>query len=237
MGAFTKTGADEIPLSLLARAIQGDVKICPIFLAPEYKNLISNYEDISIEKSVLGQIDLCGCKAVKTQEEADIILYINNFKDHQGEIVMKIATEHFNSKFVTPNSPYMVADVRFANGSDNGFVKAFFENKIDDENFFGYSAWNTSANTLGSLICGAKVKFLAKNYDKENFEKLGIIRFLDDWAYQANIRQKLSRPNIEELTNDMKKFEEIIEGIYNQKINAKYKFPWNRLFEVEVELN
>ena len=31
--------------------------------------------------------------------------------------------------------------------------------------------------------------------------------------------------------------EEIIEGIYNQKINAKYKFPWNRLFEVEVELN
>ena len=82
-----------------------------------------------------------------------------------------------------------------------------------------------------------ELKFLAKNYDKENFEKLGIIRFLDDWAYQANIRQKLSRPNIEELTNDMKKFEEIIEGIYNQKINAKYKFPWNRLFEVEVELN
>ena len=67
MGAYTKTGADEIPLSLLSRAIQGEIKICPKFLEPESKNLISNYEDVSIEKSVLGQIELAGCKI--TDEE------------------------------------------------------------------------------------------------------------------------------------------------------------------------
>lgn len=237
MGAFTKTGADEISLSLLARALHGDVKIFPIFLAPEYKNLISNYEDISIEKSVLGQIDLCGCKAVKTIDEADIILYVNNFKKHQGEIVMKVDTEHFNSEFVVPDTPYMIADVRFANGSDNGFVKALFENNLEDKNFYGYSAWNTSANTLGSLICGAKTKFLANKYCEDNFKRLGIIRFLDDWAYQANMRQALSSPDVEKLTAGMKEFENIVGKIYNQKIVAKYKFPWNRLFEVEVELN
>ena len=58
LGGFTKTGADEIPLSLLSRAISGDVKVCPIFLEPDCKNLISNYEDVSVEKSVTGQLIL-----------------------------------------------------------------------------------------------------------------------------------------------------------------------------------
>lgn len=49
LGGFTKTGADEIPLTLFARAIQGNLKVCVEFTEPEYKNLISNYEDVSIE--------------------------------------------------------------------------------------------------------------------------------------------------------------------------------------------
>ena len=39
LGGFTKTGADEIPLSLLSRAIHKPIKICPIFLEPDYKDL------------------------------------------------------------------------------------------------------------------------------------------------------------------------------------------------------
>ena len=144
LGGFVKTGADEIPLSLLSRAIQGEIKIAPIFLEPEYKNLISNYEDISIEKSVLGQIDLAGCK-VTDIDSADILLFINNFIDHQGEIVMQVNTEPFKGIWQTPSKPYMIADVRFANGADNNLIKQFEE---FDNNFYGYSAWNTSANTL-----------------------------------------------------------------------------------------
>ncbi len=236
MGAYTKTGADEIPLSLLSRAIQGEIKIWPKFLEPEYKDLISNYEDVSIEKSVLGQIELAACKATD-EENADIILYINNFKNNQGEIVMKVGTESFSKTFQTPDKPYMIADVRFANGADNNFVKELFKNKIDDKNFYGYSAWNTSANSLGSLICGAKMKFLAKKYNENTFKKLQIIRFLDDWAYQANIRQKLEKPDIKKTTELMKDFEKELENALNTKISVNYKFPWERLFEVEVDFN
>lgn len=236
MGGFTKTGADEIPLSLLSRAIKGNIKICPVFLEPEEKNLISNYEDVSIEKSVLGQIELAGCTATD-EDEADIILYINNFKDHQGEIVMKIGTEGFSKHFTAPNKPYMIADVRFANGADNNFIKELFKNPIDDKYFYGYSAWNTSANTLGSLICAAKTKFLAKKYNRDEFSKLQITRFLDDWAYQANIRQILSTPDIPELKQNMQAFENTIFHILNTKADIKYSYPWNRLFEVEVEFN
>ncbi|MBQ8459968.1 DUF4127 family protein [bacterium] len=236
MGGFTKTGADEIPLSLLARAINGNIKICPIFTEPNCKNLISNYEDVSIEKSVLGQIELAGC-SVSDFDSADIILIVNNFVDHQGEIVMKIDTKSYNKQLVLPEKPYMIADVRFANGSDNDFVDALFKNKLSDKNFYGYSAWNTSANSLGSLICASKVKFLGKHYREDNFKKLQVTRFLDDWAYQANVRQTLANPDTDVLTLKMKPYEKKVKEILNVDFGVKYSYPWKRLFEVEIEFN
>ena len=236
MGAFVKTGADEIPLSLLSRAIYGNIKICPIFLEPEFKNLISNYEDISIEKSVKGQIELAGC-TVASEKDADILLYVNNFKKQQGEIVMKVDTEKFAQTFTTPDKPYMIADVRFANGADNNFVQEIFNNEIVDEKFYGYSAWNTSANSLGSLICGAKIKYVAQKYNKKAFKKLQITRFLDDWAYQANVRQNLKTPDIKEVSLLMKSFENEVYTKLGTSANIKYSFPWKRLFEVEVEFH
>ena len=235
LGGFTKTGADEIPLSLLSRAVEDEIKICPIFLEPECKHLISNYEDISIEDSVRGQIELAGCRVV-AKESADMLLYVNNFCERQGEIVMGVNTEPFNASFEVPDMPYMIADVRFANGADNNFVEELFKNKFDD-NFYGYSAWNTSANTLGSLICGAKAKFLAKKYNKDAFIRLQVTRFLDDWAYQANVRQALKTPDTTVLTTGMKSFEQRVAQKLNTEVNVKYSYPWERLFEVEVEFN
>lgn len=232
-GGFVKTGADEIPLTLLARAIQGEVKIAPVFLEPQYKDLVSNYEDISIEKSVLGQIELAGCK-VSEYSEADILLYVNNFKEKQGEIVMGIDTEPFGKKWAEPDRPYMIADVRFANGADNNFTRQILKAGLH-ENFYGYSAWNTSANSLGSLICAAKIKFLAERYNAAAFKKLQTVRFLDDWAYQANVRQ--TKPDIYTIKDRMSVFEKEVFGKLGISANLSYKFPWNRLFEVEVEFN
>lgn len=237
LGGFTKTGADEIPLTLLARAITGSksIKIAPIFLEPEHKNLISNYEDVSIENSVRGQLELAGCEVV-SPNEADILLYVNNFKNNQGEIVMKVGTEMFEGVWQTPEKPYMIADVRFANGSDNNFVKEIFKTEID-ENFYGYSAWNTSANTLGSLICASVVKFFAQKYNHEEFLKLQMTRFLDDWAYQANCRQMLEKPDVEILEEIIEPLQEKIEKFLGRKYKISCKYPWERLFEVEIEFN
>lgn len=234
LGGQTKTGADEIPLTLMAKAIQKEVKICPIFLEPEDKKLISNYEDISVENSVKSQIELAGCK-ISDEQSADILLYVNNFKKHQGEIVMKVETEPFNKTFTAPDKPFMTADVRFANGADNNFVKELFKNNLADENFYGYSAWNTTANTLGSLICGAKIKFHAQKYNSDAFKKLQLTRFLDDWAYQANIRQELSFPDTKILCNKIQKYKKFIENkLGTGEVNINYVYPWNRLFEVEI---
>ena len=243
LGGFVKTGADEIPMTLLACAINKKTKIAPIFLAPEYKHLISNYEDVSIEKSVLGQLELADCEVVEPKD-ADILLYVNNFEDHQGEIVMKVPTKPFDGDWKKPTKPYLVADVRFANGSDNTFVEKLFETGFD-ENFLGYSAWNTSANTLGSLICQGVIseKLKVENGKSNNFQfstfnfQLIITRFLDDWAYQANVRQMLTEPDPEKCKELMKPFEERLWKIFGVRYHVNYKFPWNRLFEVEIELS
>lgn len=261
VSALVKTGADEIPLTLFAKAVcdynKKAPKISTKFLAPEetYKYLISNYEDISIKQSVEAQIELAGGEIVEEQD-ADIDLLVNNFEEQQGEIVMGIKTTPFSGKMELPQKPFFIADVRFANGADNKFaerlLKQFEKKDFDFKNFYGYSAWNTSANTLGSLICAGIVRLFAKSYNEEAFKSLQMIRFLDDWAYQANVRQILKkeqeieieksnknktkriRPDVRKLKKLMSPFEKKLGKIFKVKSKIKYKFPWKRFFEVEV---
>ena len=233
LGGRTKTGADEIPLSMLSRAIEKDIKIYVEFTEPDSKHLISNYEDVSIEKSVLGQLELGGFTVVESKEKADVVLVVNNFSNKQGELVMGWDTQSFDGIFTSPNKIYCVADVRFANGADNNFVEQLLP-QIDIGKFYGYAGWNTSANTLGSLLAGVKVRFDAKKYNEDAFKKLQMIRFLDDWAYQANIRGQIEKPC--DISVQMKPFEEKLSRIldFKKQNNINYTYPWNRKFEVEV---
>ena len=230
LGGKTKTGADEIPLMLLARAIEKDIKVFPKFIEPEYKNRISNYEDISIEKSVTGQLELGGFAVAECENDADVVLIINNFIEKQGELVMDRGTKPYAGSFIPPQKPFAVADVRYANGADNNFVQELFKNPLPE---YGFSAWNTSANTLGSLLAGIKIKYKANIYDDTAYKKLQAVRYLDDWAYQANVRAKIETPI--DISNLMKPFETVIFnklGITYKNID--YIYPWNRKFEIEI---
>lgn len=235
LGGRTKTGADEIPLSLLSRAIEKEIKIYVEFTEPDCKHLVSNYEDVSIEKSVLGQLELGGFTVVDSKEKADVVLVVNNFKDKQGELVMGWNTEPFSGIFTTPSKLYCVADVRFANGADNNFVEQLLP-QINIDKFYGYAGWNTSANTLGSLLAGVKVRFNAKKYNEDAFKNLQMIRFLDDWAYQANVRSQIENPC--DISEQMVPFEEKLLRIFDFKKqnNINYAYPWCRKFEVEIML-
>ena len=233
LGAKTKTGADEIPLTLLARAIEKEIKVFVEFTEPDYKDCISNYEDVSIEKSVQGQLELGGFTQVQTREEADVILIVDNFIEKQGEHVMGWTTQPFRKTFTPPDKPYAIADVRYANGADNDFVEQLLP-QIDLKNFYGYAGWNTSANTIGSLLAGVKVRWNAGKYNEAAFKRLQIIRFLDDWAYQANVRGMIENPcDIQDL---MKPYEIKLAEIFGQIPPIEYLYPWSRKFEVEISI-
>jgi len=243
--ALIKTGADEIPLSLFARAVvdfnrkQGKEipKINVEFLAPAHKHLISNYEDISVEKCVEDQIALANCSLTKHDEDCDMVLVVNNFEEVQGELVMGVDTKKFTGEFRLPEKIFMVADVRFANGADSKFADKLLKNKLGS-NFYGYSAWNTTANTVGSLLCTALVRYFAQNYNAKTFNTIQFIRFLDDWAYQSVVRQvfkkQVSKPNLRVLKRLMAPYEKRLKKIFDIDKEIKYSFPWKRFFEIEI---
>lgn len=242
LNALVKTGADEIPLSLLSRALTGGrgIKIAPVFTQKDYTNRISKYEDVSVSDSVRGQIELAHCE-VADVSDADIVLVVNNFKQEQGELVMGVDVEGFDGEIELPQKPYLIADILNANGADNSFVKKFFEKQIDWDKFLGYAGWNTTGNTLGSALCCAIVKFLANNPDEAAFKKVQAVRFLDDWAYQANVRKALKlrfdKPDIEALKTFMQPFEKTLQEKTGLDLSTtKYSYPWNRFFEIEVSV-
>ena len=236
LGGYTKTGADEIPLSLLARSIKKDIKVYVKYTESDCKDLISNYEDVSIEKSVNGQLELSGYQIIDSEENADVILIVNNFREKQGELVMGWDTPAFDKQIAIPDKPFVVADVRYANGSDNNFVEELLK-LLPAKEFLGYAGWNTSANTLGSLLAELKVVFGAKKYNENSFKKLQMIRFLDDWAYQANLRKQIATPC--DIREQMRPYAEKLSEIFGYEFDfssAKYTYPWNRKFEVEISL-
>lgn len=240
--ALIKTGADEIPLTLLSRIVTAGkkIKIAPVFTNPDSKYLVSKYEDISVLESVKGQITLAGAE-VSDREDADIILLVNNFKKVQGELVMDVDVPGYSGNLTLPAKPYIIADIVNANGADNEFMKKLIEENINNKNFLGYAGWNTTGNTLGSALCCGLVKYTADFYNEEAFKKVQIIRFLDDWAYQANLRKYLKntckKPDTDELKKVMLPFEKLLNKKFGTNYeNISYGFPWNRFFEVEVKI-
>lgn len=240
--AKIKTGADEIPLSLLARALGGEIKINPIFTIPESKDLVSKYEDISIFDCAKGQIELAACTI--DNENPDLNLIVNNFEKTQGDLVLGDIINK-NNKKINYKKPYCIADVNNANGADQGLIENLLKNDIKD--FFGYCAYNTSANTIGCALLAAKTRFLAikkGTYNEDAFKKLQFIRLLDDWVYQAVYRKQVrdNNPNfletlqkIEPQLNDKAKIISDFLNYYPKKIS--YSLPWDRSFEIRIKLS
>lgn len=248
LNAQIKTGADEIPLSLLSRALSENenIKIKPLFLEPDSKNLISKYEDIPIYNCALDQINLAGCDTA--QDSADLILVINNFKKEQGDLVLGDIINNIEKDVNFPCSPYFIADTNNANGADNSFIEQLFKELSKGmNNFFGYCGYNTSANTLGCAICTAIVKFIALKhgtYNDSAFKKLQFIRFLDDWAYQAISRKYIREKSPDFISALQEKKEELnknalkIEEHLNYKPDKiDYSLPWDRSFEIRITID
>ena len=240
---FIKTGADEIPLSLLTRALayNKNIKINPLFLEKDSIGLISKYEDVSIKDCVLSQISLAN---LEVDKNAQFIFLINNFQKEQGDLVLGNRINLIKKEVNFPSQPYLVADVNNANGADCNFINQLFKQNFD--NLYSYCAYNTSANTIGCAILIAIVKYLSmidNSYNELAFKKILFIRFLDDWVYQAVVRKSIRESKIDynlalsEKIDELNKYSKKISkflNYYPQKI--EYSLPWNRSFEIRIKL-
>ena len=118
------------------------------------------------------------------------------------------------------------------------------------ERLTAYNGWNTADNTVGFAICQG---ILMPQMPKQEAEKLMRIRVIDDWYYQANARRsataflesKNQTAAIYLLGPYQKPIHELALGVchdlserykFTQKSNFDISFPWDRLFEINVEL-
>ncbi len=240
--AMVISGADEIWAGLIARAyldFHGEqMSFAPLYNHPDAENVITRYDGVSIDETFSRYLKMLGANR---SENADINLFVNAPFKIQDDLAMQIFEDSKGVSYINfdRNKNYAIADVKYANGADNAFVESFIRTRAD-EKFFGYAAWNTTANSMGSVMAIAAVKFIAlkkNSFNEENFKKLMAIRLLDDWAYQANVRQELregSKKTIEELFSNYVFAIGKFLGI--ELVGVGFYFPWKRTFEIGIIL-
>ena len=243
------SGTDEIPLVLLTKAVLRKSKYKPtvslLFNSVEGKNQIARYESNTINDSVTGQIETLGLE-VRDYKDSDITLFIHCADSVQGDHIFenkpddtKNNVSNLINQLENFDKPFIVLDLAYANGADPNLIEALFNSNVNLGKCYGYAAWNTCANSTGSALSIGINRWIAEKENRFNetvFKKCLLTRFLDDYAYQSQVRYK--KISEEEVNLKMKPFvEKFSKSFQINNLDIHFRLPWNRSFEIEVQIN
>lgn len=264
-------GIDELGFILLARAVnnlQGDIPFVSVHYAEGMgADTIPAYSNEPIKDSIATHVKMAGGMKVNSDKRADLVLMVNtNFDGTTGaanEATNRYTPDNVNQTVedfvqmtknaVEDNKKVGIADITFGNGSDNYLMNKLYEQKLLDK-LNAYSGWNTPTNSSGYAIAMG----MCANYtDRTGILKMLEVRYLDDWLYQANVRQEaavqlLAMPGtgsysdtqtrttaVEELATKLLrkliqdfKLDEFEDQSYVK--DAEIRFPWQRMFEADI---
>lgn len=268
--AQSHAGIDEYAMLLLTRAVNdltGNLPFVNIqFNSGVGEKTIPAYSDEQIGISIRDEIIIAGGMFVPNPERADFVLFVNTdpkgktYELHNScppipltkkqEKYFARNAEKFSAQIenaVNKNLPVGVADIISANGADN-----FLMAQLHDKNLLfklqAYGGWNTATNTSGFAI-GTGI--LAKKMSRQSVDRLLARRYLDDWAYQANVRTQIADyltkyPQPRQIFLNLKEHEaEVVqlENKFMHEFAAKYlprwknftvSNPWHRMFECKI---
>lgn len=246
------SGTDEIPLVLFTKEILNKYKAKPTisvyFNSVKGKEEFARYESGTIYNSVLDQIRTFGLE-VKNFKDSDIAVFIHMADSYQGDHIFKkdpeTSTKGNVNKIISLvkeiNKPFILLDLAYANGADPNLIETLFvdENKdIIHRHLYGFAAWNTCSNSTGSALAMGVNRWLAEErntFNEKEFKKCLLTRLLDDYAYQAKVRHFNIKE--EEINEKMKDYSYTFSRLLGlNDINVKCLLPWNRSFEVEIDL-
>lgn len=263
----TLSGADELGMMMLSRAIfdmRGEIPfIHTIYNDDKGKDTLPKYCFETLDNEMKGALLAIGALEVPNPERADITLLINTdingktgaANDPNNTKKPNASVKAFMQKLKDAASKYpvMVGDVSYANGADNALMEAIRKENLQFK-LMAYGGWNTAMNTLGFLLGEG---FLTRYMTEKDRNELMLYRYLDDWAYQSNIRQDIrgaiySLPGKDDPTGKTIGTKQAVAEKYTtermlefvkkninlpQNIslnNLKVTFPWKRTFECEV---
>lgn len=256
-------GADEAGMTLLARAVNemkgARPKIAVRYAAEQGKTLIPLYEDRPLSESVRAQIAAAGCEQCAA-EEADMVMFVNVPSEGMADINAaggKGYADRDLAAFVREMKEaadagriVLAADVAYCNGGDAEWVQ-----RISREMGFlrlgGYAGWNTSSNTLGTVIAEGVMYF---HYgDTPAHRRFLAERAYEDVGYCGHVRklvcERVCRPmGLDWFHTDgsdgkvaaavRAELEHYIGGLLPE-VAAKYaidrcEMPWSRMFETAL---
>lgn len=211
--AWIQTGADELASVLLARALllATDTRLtCHIrFSNPATKDMIARYDGVSFQTIAERSATACGLTLVDTPEGADLTLWLHTSDTRQGDHCMDpldgLPYEHnptglatLHDALATTPTPIALADVAYANGADPDLTQHLLTQVLPfphtRDALYGYAAWNTGGNTVGTALAMATCRLWAERhgrYHPDAFHQLLAIRLLDDGLYQPTVRRHL----------------------------------------------
>jgi hypothetical protein len=279
-------GADEIGCTLLARVFC-EIKGYRPEIFVRYSStigpfVIPKYEDRSLAESVKSHITAAGGFMADSSAEADTILMVNSPPVGQYDMAetSQSLSERHASYFSEVNyrefaqavrvyaekgKMVALADVGTCNGSDEPLMKLISKSGLLPL-ISAYAAWNTSGNTLGTVIAHAIVESYYRKGDiilqqeaarSRRSKEFYLARLVEDWGYQSIIRGEVVRDHLQALGGNYfdisavaPQVHELIRGKMNAFITrylhdlqpcqvklGQVELPWRRMFEVDFELS
>ncbi|MBQ1510905.1 MAG: DUF4127 family protein, partial [Selenomonadaceae bacterium] len=267
----TMTGIDEFNLLLLTRAVNDLRHEVPLVHVLYNEGTgaytIPSYSDEHIGDSIRDSVVVAGGRLVSKPDKADFVLLVNTDpKGRTGEASFSVpgsapmvndgkAREGSRYFFgllkecLAKGYPVGIADIAFANGSDNALMENLRKEGLL-ERLRAYSGWNTATNSSGFAL---GTGMLSNKMTDAGRQRLLLRRYLDDWAYQANVRAvaqnelhlaghaeaygRLDGFHTEEenrVAALLREFAERNFPSFDGWQNLKVSFPWNRMFECKI---
>ncbi len=264
-------GADEVGCTLLARAYTQQQRLQPRFY-PLYSSVCAEqivplYEDRPLGESLRSHLLAAGAQLAPTPAQADCILALNSPGQvmqeawDQDQKDMTYSSYRNLRFFVSQIEAYLgagqavaVADVAFANGGETELVQLLDDAQLWD-GLLAYGGWNTSCNTIGTVLATAILGWKGGEGEAIAFNK--IHHLLEDWAYQSVVRGAMVQNYLPTLGASYYDFNQQAPAIHQEiarQIQAvwqrtmRHSFgawriedltvasPWQRMFEIGLNL-
>lgn len=253
-------GADQLGLLLMARS-RTDESVEKPTLSVIYPlggggKTLPGYEDQTIDKTIAEHVEAVGATMI-TKGKPTVLLAVNTpLSTSTGESeafanfpMASNATNAFVDRIeeaINQGVTVSVADIAYNNGSDNTLLGALYKRDMLYK-VGAYNGWNTASNTVGFAIAQG---LLLQSMSPDGHKDMLTQQYLDNWAYQANIRKDIYRMQDSIRTDNVRysgelndKLEEYLQERIQDfaevylKINprtVKATFPWGRLFETDI---
>jgi hypothetical protein len=242
LAGHVQTGADEVATTMLARHVCPHTPVHTVITGNA--QAMARFDGVAVAEVVARQ--LAACATVPGTDGLSLI--VHGPGQHMGDFCAGItpdtpATQVAETLQAVANSPRPVlADVACANGGDPALLAGLIDHGLIHR-LYGYAAWNTPGNTIGSALSMGLLRYYAEHagtFNPAAFARALLVRLSDDGLYQGQLRQALKTQHA-----TLPSPEALLAALHAAGLKAleaqtgarvsRAEFPCNRWFEVRLQ--